>query len=430
MNFTLIEHLSTPFVYLTQSLWRDEAFSFFLAKNSIPSLIKFATSDFNPPLYYIVLHVWMIIFGESELAMRSLSFIFHLLASYVGYKLGSLIFGKKIGGFVSLLIFFNPILLYYGFEARMYSMLAFFSITSVYLFFAKNWKWWFLFTLLGMYSHLFFWFTILTEIIFVLLVSKKQLLIFFKKIILLLLLYIPWFPMVFTQIMKGTHGFWVNRIDQWTVMSSLGNIFTSYEGTPGGLWDKTSLLSMLIIVLIAVVWLKKRSAFVKFNTIWLFVPLTAVLSISLWKPIFVNRYLIFLSLPMIFFIVAFGRLFIRWWRLVFGVALFFELLIFLYFGPYFKKIDIRGTVKKIQAQMAKGDVLVSRTPLTFFEANYYSGSNAYLYGERRNIPHYVGRVLIPEEKTIPSLSRFSKRVFILNDNGSYEILDNSLGGDL
>lgn len=423
MNFTLIEHLSTPVVYLTQSLWRDEAFSFFLAKNPISSLLKFATSDFNPPLYYIVLHFWMRIFGESEMAMRSLSFIFQLLTSYVGFKLGSLILGRKLGRFVFLLILFNPILLYYGFEARMYSMLAFFSIASVYFFFEKKWQYWFIFTFLGMYSQLFFWFTILAEGVFVLLISRDQIVSFFKRVAFLLILYIPWMPVIFTQVIKGTQGFWVNKIDHWTVMSSLGNIFTSYEGTPGGLWGKTSFLSLFIAILIIAVWIRRRDEFVKFITIWLFLPLATVLLISLWKPIFVNRYLIFLSIPMTLFIVAFGKLFIRRRDLILSIALLFECSVFFYFGPYFKKIDIRGAVGKIRTEMAPGDVLVSRTPLTFFEANYYFNSNAYLYGERKNVPHYVGRVLIPEEKMVQNLNKFPKKVFILNDNGSYEVLN-------
>ena len=41
--------------------------------------------DGSPPLYYLLLHGWMAIFGETEAATRALSLVFALVAVPVAY---------------------------------------------------------------------------------------------------------------------------------------------------------------------------------------------------------------------------------------------------------------------------------------------------------------------------------------------------------
>ncbi|PIW73452.1 hypothetical protein CO005_01355, partial [Candidatus Roizmanbacteria bacterium CG_4_8_14_3_um_filter_34_9] len=60
----------TPLFFLTQPFWRDEAFSYFMAKKNIFEMLLLTAKDFNPPLYYFILHFWMNIFGSSEIALR------------------------------------------------------------------------------------------------------------------------------------------------------------------------------------------------------------------------------------------------------------------------------------------------------------------------------------------------------------------------
>ncbi len=69
----------TPLLYLTQSLWRDEAFSVWITQDSLGEVIRRTGGDFNPPLYYILLHFWMRIFGRSEVTLRSLSLVFFII---------------------------------------------------------------------------------------------------------------------------------------------------------------------------------------------------------------------------------------------------------------------------------------------------------------------------------------------------------------
>jgi len=56
-----------------QSLWYDEGFSWWLSSQSLDEIIARTAADIHPPLYYLVLHFWMIAVGASEFALRYLS---------------------------------------------------------------------------------------------------------------------------------------------------------------------------------------------------------------------------------------------------------------------------------------------------------------------------------------------------------------------
>lgn len=63
----------SPFLYITQSLWRDEVYSIFMAAKPIQFFVSHLS--FEPPFYYLLLHFWMKLFGMSEIAGRMLSFV-------------------------------------------------------------------------------------------------------------------------------------------------------------------------------------------------------------------------------------------------------------------------------------------------------------------------------------------------------------------
>ncbi len=62
------------------SLWLDETFSATLSLQSPRLLLAdhFVNSGANPPLYDIILHYWIKLWGTTEIALRSLSATFSL----------------------------------------------------------------------------------------------------------------------------------------------------------------------------------------------------------------------------------------------------------------------------------------------------------------------------------------------------------------
>jgi len=56
-----------------QSIWYDEGVSLYLAQQTPGQIIRHTAGDIHPPLYYLVLHVWTSVVGDSEFAAAFLS---------------------------------------------------------------------------------------------------------------------------------------------------------------------------------------------------------------------------------------------------------------------------------------------------------------------------------------------------------------------
>lgn len=48
----------------TTGIWLDEAFSVLLSVKSVSEILFHTARDVHPPLYYLILHGWINIFGE------------------------------------------------------------------------------------------------------------------------------------------------------------------------------------------------------------------------------------------------------------------------------------------------------------------------------------------------------------------------------
>src|SRR5687767_14269362 len=65
----------------TESIWRDEAYSIAMAARPPLHIVSLtAREDTTPPLYYLALHSWLKVFGESANAARMPSVIAGTLA--------------------------------------------------------------------------------------------------------------------------------------------------------------------------------------------------------------------------------------------------------------------------------------------------------------------------------------------------------------
>lgn len=122
------------FIGLNQSLWLDEAV---VAKvvRTIPFthiISTFSPADFHPPLYYLFMSLWSSIFGSSEVVLRLPSVFFSLVAGWFVYKTGVLIKNKTGGLWSAAFFLFNPLIIYYSQEARMYMMAVMFLSGALY----------------------------------------------------------------------------------------------------------------------------------------------------------------------------------------------------------------------------------------------------------------------------------------------------------
>ena len=115
-----------------ESLWFDEGVSVFRSAQSLPGLMEDARNvGGNPPLYFIVLHYWMELFGQSEWAVRSLSVLFGMFSLLAAYRIGILLWDKPTAILATLLAAISHYHVYYAQEARCYTMMAVLGILSM-----------------------------------------------------------------------------------------------------------------------------------------------------------------------------------------------------------------------------------------------------------------------------------------------------------
>ncbi len=110
--------------YIGGQFWMDEALAVGISSHSLAAIPGVLRHDGSPPLYYVLLHVWMTIFGSSEVATHALSLLFGLLTIPIGMWAGWSLFGKRVGVYAAVLFAFNAVITQYSQETRMYSLMA------------------------------------------------------------------------------------------------------------------------------------------------------------------------------------------------------------------------------------------------------------------------------------------------------------------
>jgi len=109
-------------------LWVDEAYSAIMARRALGEIWRSMVYDAGPPLYYLMLHGWRLIFGESEAALRGMSLLFALFTTIGVYLLGNIHFDKKTASFASLLWICAPLCVYNAGQARNYTLFSALSV--------------------------------------------------------------------------------------------------------------------------------------------------------------------------------------------------------------------------------------------------------------------------------------------------------------
>lgn len=125
-------------ISLSQSFWLDEAISANVIKNySFFDIINtFSPQDFHPPLFYLLLKAWSLVFGTSVIGLRLFSVTASVLAGLFVYKTAKLLFNHKTALWSTALFLFNPLFVYYSQELRMYSLVTLFLSIATYYYFS------------------------------------------------------------------------------------------------------------------------------------------------------------------------------------------------------------------------------------------------------------------------------------------------------
>ena len=115
---------------LGESLWMDEGLSIGIASQPLFDIPGVLRVDGSPPLYYMLLSVWMDVFGDGPADTQSLSMAIALLTIPGGMWAGWSLFGRRAGLICAALCAVNPFLTNYAQETRMYSLMLLLSLLT------------------------------------------------------------------------------------------------------------------------------------------------------------------------------------------------------------------------------------------------------------------------------------------------------------
>jgi len=116
-----------------KGMWLDETFSVWLAGHSVAGMVQWmARIDQHPPLYYLLLHYWMALTGDTPYDVRLLSALFGAGTIPIIYLIGKRLSGPVMGLAAAVFLAFSLFNIYYAQEARMYTLLAFNAAVAIY----------------------------------------------------------------------------------------------------------------------------------------------------------------------------------------------------------------------------------------------------------------------------------------------------------
>ncbi|MCB9160298.1 MAG: glycosyltransferase family 39 protein [Caldilineaceae bacterium] len=133
VGITLIGAFLRAFMLNDKGMWLDETFSVWLAGHSVPDMLQWIVKiDQHPPLYYLLLHFWIALWGDTPHSTRLLSAILGAATIPIIYLIGKRMSGAPMGLAAAVFLAFSLFNIYYGQEARMYTLLAFNAAVAVY----------------------------------------------------------------------------------------------------------------------------------------------------------------------------------------------------------------------------------------------------------------------------------------------------------
>lgn len=288
----------------------DEPFSIYWAQQDTGDMLELFKGENNPPLHFLLLHVWIKLFGIGPVAVRSLSLLFSLLTIPVIYHLSKRLMNKPFAVFVALVFISSYFNHYHALEARGYSLFVLLSTLSfleLYKFIFEEKKNFLLFALwnvLLLYTHYLAGFIITCEYLIFLVFNFRRtgemLKILIGSSVVSLALYSPglyWFMQRLGDFSeKGT---WVPEA-QFTEL--YGNIVRFYNNYVSFLLYVLAILLIIVISRKELVWKLKDHLIkqkVRFVAALFCVPYLGMFVFSkLVQPVFLDRYLLFTSIPL------------------------------------------------------------------------------------------------------------------------------------
>jgi hypothetical protein len=398
------------------SIWFDEAFGAYMIHYNFIDIARYTATDVHPPVFYWLLKIWTMIFGTSELGLRSMSVFFGGVVIIFGYLLTNKLFTKTAARISLIFMVLAPMFIRYSQEARMYMLLAAIALAATYvLTYAVNSKRklpWVIYGILvglGMWVHYYAATVWIAHWIWradnIRRTSKKGEFRrkFFSKEWMLahyiaVGIFLPWLPVFIGQsLVVQIAGFWIPPVNPGTPLNFLTNIVYYRDLSDTTAWWAFGIIAAAVFLGVLAYKVYKslnktdRQSYRLIMTL-AFVPIIILFLISIpIRPTFIDRYLITSTVGIAMFIgvtLAYGYKYLRVkWRYI--STIFIAILMILgianvyYLGNYNKNSndsnETRQIVQAANAEAVNGQPFIAATPYYFYEVVFYETSNHPVY---------------------------------------------------
>jgi mannosyltransferase len=376
------------------SLWVDEAASVTFASLPFKAFLKTLWhTQGNMTLYYFLLRGWIHL-GTTEVAIRSLSVIFGVMAIPLAYLVAARLFDRPTGMISAALLAIHSFHVHWSRDARAYSLLVFLLLLTTWLFLnareRNRTRDWIAFTVsaaLCVYAHIFAVLVLVAFVVALLFPARKRLPTLNLILIAVLFEHLV-APMAMFVLVKHPDALgWVQKP---TLSDAIG--FAKTFTGDGGLW-LLIIYSGLCLVAAFSRPSEREQWGTRFLLVWMLLPPALVFVASFAKPMFENRFMV-MCVPALVMLAAHGIVKL-WNRPVIGrwvAPVAFAALIGLSsigVSRYFQHNDLgdwRAAVNYLSANTKPGDGAIFYIPDTY-SYSYYAGQ----------IGRRVPEIIFPEE---------------------------------
>jgi 4-amino-4-deoxy-L-arabinose transferase-like glycosyltransferase len=408
-----------------QSMWNDEGLSVYRARQSIPVIIANTISidgvdsrDTNPPLYFLLLHFWRVLAGESVFALRFFGVLIAVLNAPLIYRLGRYAFDPYTGLAAAFFLAISPFHVWQSQELRNYSLLLFLNLLSVYGLFRyilagnvpRHRSWLLLWGTAGLaaiYVHYFGVFVFAFGVLVVIWQGfrSKQWHLTSKMAIALLILSLAIVPVIWMGLSRFIEGpqrdFVFVPIHHLLSHAASAYAVGIVHGFVQPLWRVAPAIVLAVVGMIAGWFAKKRSALLLVLG-YLLIPFLLLFLLSGINPLYNGPRHLFMGLPPFILLVSAG-LALPWsgswarigvadanesqqpehalppvlWRAissVFGLLLVFSQVAWLntqFTADMLVKDDLRGLANYLSTVAREGDTIVIHDSINALTFDYY-----------------------------------------------------------
>ena len=374
-------------IFLTsRSFWLDEGYTTVLAAVPFIELLRemlHAGAAVYMTLYFAIMHWWRLVAGSSEISLRLPSVICATATVPLIYALGAELVDRRVGLTAAILLSVNVSGIEYGQEARAYAMVAMLAtLSSLFLVRCikrgsrEGYRGYFLAALACSYAHLFGILILPAQglSLFLFRTDRETRVRLMACVIVAAILSLP--PIVLSIIGDFGGVGWIPL----TTVQAIIRVFAAFAGAswgnPSGPPNRILFSIYLAIIAVAVVGASERERpAIGFLLLSAVLPVAVDLLVSIFKPLFVTRYLL-IGLPFFVLLAATGLTRIKPRAVMVMIAVsIIAMSLFqdrdFYHSPPTQ--DWRGAVNFVASQSERGDLLLIYPDWERAPVDYYCG---------------------------------------------------------